>query len=723
MRFNRSVFVSFLLSYLLLLTLVLAIFTLLLTSSFSGKKEGLRTAHENMIMRASKDISLQLDRCMALVDAYTVDGDVNALMATTHKDARARSNILTLYQKIQGNIHSQDIYKKISFYFGKTDLVLSSKGTSESSTYYMTYCADEFDSEQAWLSWVLGLEVGRLYAWSDESVFMGVAMPLIGLETRHSAVIFEFNTRNLFATLQNAQDLFAGAIAVCDMNGNPIYTLGNDTLFEQEAAESKNLYHYSVSDGGERFILRSVIEEETLFADASDTLRVYSLVLLLCVLIGVVFSLMMSMRFYQPVRRIASIVGGEERSEFNEFKHIEQSIQTILDEREQLNTSLLHHSDDLLECEFRRVVNGEANEAQAQELIERELAPGDQGLISFVAVGIEGVKKRQVCQLMETVLGKYTRCRCFTVGRIVAGMAVAGDWDMVKEQMIALYVQVSQICAGTFCMAVSEIVYTPLALVLSHRQAMDALDYGMMTSGEGVSFADAMPEFSGKADSGITLYDHMRLQDAIRSGDADEAMRTFRRITEKYFPEEGVSLPWLKCRMFSLMNTLVASVSEVRSQSQEEPPVEKLLGSNSIRDMIREADLYLQAVCSQIKNDALIQTPSLGRDQIVEYIKAHHQDPNLNVASIAEHFKLNASYLSRLFKQTTGEGVLDTIHVVRLMHVKQLLRETNMSMHEIRTCTGYPSEQTMFRAFKRIEGMTPSQYRQLYQRGEDEGEE
>lgn len=719
MRFNRSVFFSFLFSYLLLMALVLTIFVALLTTTFSEKKEGLRMAHENMIERACGDISLSLDRCTVLMEGYTQDDTIKSLMAAQAKNDRVRTNILTMHQMIQGNTHSQDIYAEIAFYFDKMDLMLSSKGTSETRAYYLAYCADEFEDEQAWIDWVLSLEAGKLYAWTDESIYMGVSLPLIGLEKHHSAAIFRFNTRNLFATLQNAQDLFCGAIAVCDEAGKPLYTLGNDALLNADALEHKNLYHYTVADAGGRFILRSVIEEEALFADASDMLRVYLLVLAVCVLLGVVLSLVMSMRFYQPVRRIATIVGGGENGESNELKHIEKSIQTIIDEREKLNTNLLHHSDDLLDCEFRRVVTGEANKVQAQELIERELAPGDQGLISFVAVGIEGVRRSQFRLLMETVLSQYTRCRCFTVGRIIAGTAVAEDWNTVREQMTGLYDQVSQLGGGTFCMAVSEIVNTPLSLAISHHQAMEALDYGMMVSGEGVTFADALPEFGGQSDSGIALYDHMRLQDAIRSGNADEAMRTFRWMTEKYFPEEGVSLPWLKCRMFNLMNTLVASVSEVRMQSQDEAPVEKLLGSNSVRDMIREAERYLQAVCSQMKDDALIQTPTLGSEQIMEYIKAHHQDPNLNVASVAEHFKLNASYLSRLFKQTTGEGVLDTIHIVRLMHVKQLLRETELSMHDIQQSTGYPSEQTMFRAFKRIEGMTPSQYRQLYQHDEE----
>lgn len=718
MRFNRSVFVSFLLSYLLLMAMVVSVFAAFLTSNFSERKETLRSSHESTLIRASEKISAQLEQCMALMDEYMLESHLTALMkATQATDTHTRENILFLNQLIRNNISSHEIYKQIAFRFGKLDLVLSTNGTSEIEPYYQVYHSGGFQSAQAWSDWTAQLQPDMIYADAAGGIYMGAALPLIGTGSRQCAIIFRLDEQVLFDSLLSAQDLFSGAVAVCDIQGNPVYTLGNTEILGDQ--QEKNLYHFEVRDSENRFILRSVIAEESLFADASDALRFYIVILSLCILTGVIVSLVMSARFYQPVRRIASLVGGEQ-GEANELKHIEQSIQNIMDECERLNSSLVHHSDDLIECEFRRVVSGEASEAQAQELIERELAPGEQGMVSFVAVGIEPLKPRQACRLMETILSRQTRCRCFTAGRIVAGVAAAGEWSATKEQMHALYAQMSSLCAGTFCMAVSEIVYAPLALVLAHRQALDALDYGMLASGAGVSFADALPDSCEKADSGITLYDHLRLQDAIRSGDADEAMRTFRFMTEKYFPHEGVPLPWLKCRMFSLINTLVTSVSEIRSDSQAEPPVEKLLGCGSISEIIREAELYLQAVCSRMKNDTLMQTPSLCRDQIVEYIRAHHQDPNLSVASIAEHFGMSASYLSRLFKQTTGEGMLDTIHVVRLMHVKQLLRETSMSMHEIRVNAGYPSEQTMFRAFKRIEGMTPSQYRQMYRDGEDD---
>ena len=271
----------------------------------------------------------------------------------------------------------------------------------------------------------------------------------------------------------------------------------------------------------------------------------------------------MSARFYQPVRRIASMMGGW-KGRTNEIRHIEQSIQQIMNEREQLSSSLQRHSGDLLECEFRRVINGEADESQMQTLIEHELAPQGQGLVSLVLLGPEGVSRKQMSQLLETVLSRRVRCRCFTTGQLVAGLAVAEDRAAVKAQLQAAFDEMSAVCPGTFCLAVSEIVRSPQAVKASHQQAMEALDMLITTRGSGLFFADELPPSHGRADSSITLYDHMRLQDAIRSGSREEALRIFHWMTEKYFPPEGVPLPWLRLSVVGSMSyeTIAATNAE-----------------------------------------------------------------------------------------------------------------------------------------------------------------
>lgn len=99
--------------------------------------------------------------------------------------------------------------------------------------------------------------------------------------------------------------------------------------------------------------------------------------------------------------------------------------------------------------------------------------------------------------------------------------------------------------------------------------------------------------------------------------------------------------------------------------------------------------------------------------EIQQYINLHFTDPNLSVSSLAEHFKLSQSYLLRVFKKGTGSGILDYIHQRRVDESKVLLRSSKKTVAEIAEEIGYANTLALTRAFKRLEGITPTNYRNL----------
>jgi AraC-like DNA-binding protein len=99
--------------------------------------------------------------------------------------------------------------------------------------------------------------------------------------------------------------------------------------------------------------------------------------------------------------------------------------------------------------------------------------------------------------------------------------------------------------------------------------------------------------------------------------------------------------------------------------------------------------------------------------EIVRYINENYANPNLCVTSIADHFAFSKSYLLRVFKKGENCGILDYIHQRRVDEAKILLRETRSGINSIAAKIGYTNSLTMIRAFKRLEGVTPTVYRHL----------
>ena len=94
-----------------------------------------------------------------------------------------------------------------------------------------------------------------------------------------------------------------------------------------------------------------------------------------------------------------------------------------------------------------------------------------------------------------------------------------------------------------------------------------------------------------------------------------------------------------------------------------------------------------------------------------EYIQSHYADPDLNGAMIAEHFQVNYSYMSSVFKKQTSEGMLTYITKVRIDKAVELLKTTNFTIKEIAISTGYTNVRTFSRAFIKIMGISPGSFR------------
>lgn len=98
--------------------------------------------------------------------------------------------------------------------------------------------------------------------------------------------------------------------------------------------------------------------------------------------------------------------------------------------------------------------------------------------------------------------------------------------------------------------------------------------------------------------------------------------------------------------------------------------------------------------------------------RVMEYVQQHFQDPDLNISITAMHFNITPSYLSALFKEQTGMGLLEYINKARVEKVKELL-EQGMNVIDICDRTGFRSSGALIRVFKKMTGITPGQMKRI----------
>ena len=99
---------------------------------------------------------------------------------------------------------------------------------------------------------------------------------------------------------------------------------------------------------------------------------------------------------------------------------------------------------------------------------------------------------------------------------------------------------------------------------------------------------------------------------------------------------------------------------------------------------------------------------------VAAFVNEHYDDINLNVSMLADHLNVSQSFLSTHFKRQSGINASDYIHIVRIEKAKALMADTSLSLTQIAKSIGYISDATFIRSFKKYEGLTPGAYRKNF---------
>lgn len=98
---------------------------------------------------------------------------------------------------------------------------------------------------------------------------------------------------------------------------------------------------------------------------------------------------------------------------------------------------------------------------------------------------------------------------------------------------------------------------------------------------------------------------------------------------------------------------------------------------------------------------------------IIDYIKLNIKK-NPKVKDIAKHFGYNEKYLSHLFNDLENMPLKQYIIKMRIEQAKYMLTDTNNTVLQISLEMGFADSQSFVKSFKKNIGLTPSEYRNVF---------
>lgn len=133
-------------------------------------------------------------------------------------------------------------------------------------------------------------------------------------------------------------------------------------------------------------------------------------------------------------------------------------------------------------------------------------------------------------------------------------------------------------------------------------------------------------------------------------------------------------------------------------------PVREPLLSKYLNDILTE--ILLDAPTDKRTNAHINMS-----EMITTYISEHFSE-KLTIEHLASLAGLSSYHFIRTFKKQTGYTPYGYLLNTRMNSARYLLKNSDLSVKDICFSTGFSCESIFCTAFKRIEGMTPAQYRE-----------
>lgn len=240
----------------------------------------------------------------------------------------------------------------------------------------------------------------------------------------------------------------------------------------------------------------------------------------------------------------------------------------------------------------------------------------------------------------------------------------------------------------------------------SYREAINAL---LMTTNT-VAHADDLPIGCEYTDN-YPIELEKRLFEEVEKGRTEAAVAVAKEYCEQLRGKDIMDVR-LKVLEFALWAEHLSyeAGGMVYNLSDRRDYLPTLMALDSMDGLFKWFEEKIVFSCSNISgrkeessNDAIEASKA--------YIEANYTK-NITLEDVSREVNISSYYLSRIFKEETGENFIDYLTNLRIEKAKELLSTTQYSMKEICSMSGYSDPNYFSKTFKKNVGVTPTEYRE-----------
>ncbi|MDR6879448.1 helix-turn-helix domain-containing protein [Bacillus sp. 3255] len=252
----------------------------------------------------------------------------------------------------------------------------------------------------------------------------------------------------------------------------------------------------------------------------------------------------------------------------------------------------------------------------------------------------------------------------------------------------------------------------------SYREAVDALE-SRVFKGYGLIAASWLVREKKPGDNLLIrkLAEHKReILLLFREEPSESFEEELQKLDEAARGAEGLPFPLIQHAYFQLIVEVFQRSTELGLPPQADNELamlqEKLLRMETVDDVVKVTKMYIRHTSRRF-HDEKRREPDTVAKQILDYIQINY-DKEVSLGGIADQLQLDPSYVSRMFRQEISITFMDYVIYLRLEKAKELLKMSDLTVKDIGAAVGYANQRSFNRIFKKHEGMTPGEFRDIH---------
>lgn len=578
-------------------------------------------------------------------------------------------------------------------------------------------------------------------------------IPLNGTPYSSGVMIYKLDYSALLNNFRQITDNESSLIAF-DRSGTPIFYLkGHSDLDWRRLALAINDAKMRIpgylllqeTSEKQQFHVINAIQRSAYNQEYYAALTISLGIFLFSLVLGVVLCFRSAFKSYQPIQELSNRFSGftdkAEATEQDELTRLTQYIEQMRDESLHLS-HMMHNQEILTRNQLLLAVlmgklnvdnTSEANRNALDKLLGMRntssvlmfMFDDYNAKISKEPLSEQWLMKYAICNVFENLSGEHGTNYALDlaidngiVGIVSWNTGDAGRWEQHSR---AFAEQILAFMERHFALSLSCAVGEPQPtneLHQSFNSATSLSEYRIFAGKKSIiTPSAAAPRIASEATAGtgdvrqISLLADA-LHAAVCSKDPENLERQIVELKARFtFLEDASAFRLTYQQMIFTLNQLVNNIP----LSHREAIKYKL-------DALTEyQSKTIDEACGNMFEAARSIQDSLGEDSshdrlytsMLEYVARSYMDCNLSLSTIAEELSLTPSYVTRYFKNKNGLPLMQYVSKIRIEKAKELLETTPLSIKEIVEQVGFVDENNFSRAFRKREGISPSQYRSV----------